>query len=120
MQFLIIGKDGKDKKALERRLKVREEHLKLGDKMEASGERWYGCVMLDNNGKMIGSMAVLDFPSEAQLKKYLKKEPYILGDVWQTIEIYKCNVKRPWKFNRPKSFFELREKIKKQNTTSRF
>ena len=113
MQFLIIGKDGKDDKAMERRLAAREQHLKLGDEMEASGERWYGCVMLDDNGKMIGSMAVLDFPSEKELQEYLKKEPYIVGNVWKTVEVSKCNVKRPWKFNRPQTFFEEREKIDK-------
>ncbi len=39
MQFLIIGKDGKDNKAMERRITVRESHLKLGDEMEILGER---------------------------------------------------------------------------------
>ena len=105
MQFLVIGKDGKDKKAMERRLAVRQQHLRLGDEMEKSGERWYGCVMLDDNGKMIGSMAVMDFPSQKELKAWLKREPYVIGKVWKTIEIYKCSVKRPWKFNRPKAFF---------------
>ncbi|KKU87564.1 MAG: YCII-related protein [Candidatus Beckwithbacteria bacterium GW2011_GWC2_47_9] len=108
MQFLVIGKDSKDKKAMERRLAVREAHLKLGDEMEKSGERWYGCVMLDGGGKMIGSMAVMDFPLEKHLKEWLKHEPYVVGRVWKTIEIYKCSVKRPWKFNRPKAFFESR------------
>lgn len=110
MQFLIIGKDGLDKLALERRMAVREAHLKLGDEMEASGNRWYGCVMLDDNGKMIGSMAVMDFPSEKELQVWLNREPYKVGNVWKTIEVYKCNVKKPWKFNRPQSFFEQSEK----------
>jgi len=114
MQFLLIGKDGKDDKAMERRLAVREAHIKLGDEMETSGERWYGCVMLDDNGKMIGSMAVMDFPSEKELQEWLKKEPYVVGKVWKTIEVFKCNVKRPWKFNRPQSFFESREKNSKK------
>lgn len=105
MQFLVIGKDGKDKKAMARRLAVREAHLKLGDAMEKSGNRWYGCVMLDDDVKMIGSMTVMDFPSEKELKKWLKCEPYVTGKVWETIEVYKCKVKNPWKFNRPKSFF---------------
>lgn len=113
MQFLVIGKDGKDREAKERRLKVREVHLKLGDEMEASGERWYGCVMLDDNGEMIGSMAVMDFPSEKELREWLKIEPYVIGKVWKTVEIFKCNVKRPWKFNRTQSFFKLREKLNK-------
>lgn len=112
MQFLVIGKDGKDEKAMERRLAVRDAHIKLGDKMEASGERWYGCAILDDNGKMIGSMAVLDFSSEKELKEYLKIEPYVAGKVWKTVEISRCDVKRPWKFNRPQSFFEERIKLK--------
>ncbi len=111
MQFLIIGKDGTDEKALERRLAVREAHLKLGDAMEASGERWYGCVMLDDNDNMIGSMAVMDFPSKKELQAWLDREPYVIGGVWKTIEVYKCSVKRPWKFNRPQSFYDEREKI---------
>lgn len=110
MQFLVIGKDGTDEKAMERRMAAREAHLNLGDKMEASGERWYGCVMFDDNGNMIGSMAVMDFPSERELQAWLKYEPYAVGKVWKTIEVYKCNVKNPWKFNHPQSFFEEREK----------
>ncbi len=108
MQFLIIGKDGTDAWAGERRNAVREKHLRLGDQMEASGDRWYGCAIMDDHGKMTGSMAILDFPSKEKLQDYLKKEPYILGKVWKTIEVYNCNVKNPWKFNRPKSFFEKR------------
>lgn len=114
MQFLVIGKDGTDEKALERRMAVREAHLKLGDEMEASGERWYGCVIQDDNENMIGSMAVMDFPSEKELHEWLDKELYVVGKVWQTVEIHKCNVKRPWKFNRPQSFFEERERREKK------
>ena len=105
MQFLVIGKDGKDKQAMKRRLAVRQAHLQLGEKMEKSGERWYGCVMLDGGGKMTGSMAVMDFPSEKELKAWLKREPYMVGKVWKSVEIHKCSVKSPWKFNRPKTFF---------------
>src|SRR3989339_1554616 len=109
MQFLVIGKDSKDKKAMERRLAAREAHLKLGDEMEKSGNRWYGCVMLDDNNKMIGSMAIMDFYSRKELDEWLKQEPYVVGNVWKTVEVSKCNVKRPWKFNRPQSFFQSRE-----------
>lgn len=115
MQFLVIGKDGTDEKALERRMAVREVHIKLGDEMEASGNRWYGCVLLDDNEKMIGSMTVMDFPSEKEFKEWLKKEPYANNNVWKTIEIYKCNVKKPWKFNHQQSFFEDRKKESKKS-----
>lgn len=105
MQFLIIGKDGKDKKAIERRMAVREAHLKLGDELMASGNMWYGAALLDNNGNMKGSMLMMDFPSEKELNKWLDREPYITGKVWKSIEIHKCNTRDPWKFNRPKSFY---------------
>ncbi len=112
MQFIVIGKDGEDSEAMNRRLASRDAHLKLGDEMEAAGNRWYGAAILDDDGKMTGSMAVMDFPSEQELSDWLKREPYVVGDVWQTLEIYKCNVKNPWKFNRPKEFFEQRGYVK--------
>ena len=88
---------------------VREAHLQLGNEMEKSGNRWYGAVLLDDNGKMIGSMAVMDFPSEKELNDWLAKEPYVTGNVWQTVEVMRCDVKTPWKFNRPMEFFEDRK-----------
>lgn len=108
MQFIIIGKDGNDSDATARRLAARDAHLRLGDELEASGNRWYGAAILDENGKMIGSMAVMDFPSEAELQKWLEQEPYVTGDVWRTVEVLRCNVKDPWKFNRPQEFFQAR------------
>ena len=106
MQFLVIWRDGTDKKAIERRMSVRQAHLDLGTKMRKLGNRWYGAVLLDNNDTMIGSMAVMNFPSEKGLHEWLEKEPYVTGGVWKSIEIIKCNVKTPWQFNRPRSFFK--------------
>lgn len=105
MQFLVIGKDGTDEKAMERRLAVRQAHLDLGEKLKQSGNRWYGAVLLDDNNKMIGSMAVMDFPSEKELQEWLDREPYVTGKVWRSVEVIKCNVKTPWQFNRPQKFF---------------
>ena len=111
MQFLVIGKDGRDEKAMERRLAVRQAHLDLGAKMRLSGNRWYGAVLLDDNDIMIGSIAVMDFPSRKELQEWLDQEPYVIGDVWQSIEIIKCEVKTPWQFNRPQSFFESKKNL---------
>lgn len=108
MQFLIIGRDGKDAKALERRLTVREAHLRLGDELVAAGNMWYGAALWDENNNMIGSMVVMDFPSEKELHEWLDREPYVTGKVWQKLEIHKCNVRQPWQFNRPKEWFEQR------------
>ncbi len=108
MQFLVIGRDGADEKAKERRAATRPAHIKLGDKLVASGNMWYGAVLWDDNNKMIGSMLLMDFPSEKKLQDYLDKEPYVKGKVWESVEILKCNVRNPWQFNRPKEFYTRR------------
>lgn len=110
MQFLIIGLDGTDPEAADRRSAVRAEHIKLGDELVASGNMWYGAALLNDNGTMKGSMLMMDFPSESELHAWLDKEPYMTGKVWENITIHKCNTREPWQFNRPKEFFDQRGK----------
>lgn len=106
MQFLIIGKDGTDKDAMKRRLAAREDHITMGDNLLASGNLWYGAALLDDEGTMNGSMYMVDFPSEIEFDEWLEKEPYVIGEVWKTIEVLKCNTRDPWQFNRTKEFFD--------------
>lgn len=112
MQFLIIGHDGKDEKAMERRLAARPAHIELGEQLRQSGNMWYGAALWDDEKNMIGSMLLMDFPSEKELHEWLDREPYVIGKVWEEIEIHKCNVRDPWQFNRPKEWFEDRENAK--------
>ncbi|HHW31601.1 MAG TPA: hypothetical protein GXX20_08015 [Clostridiaceae bacterium] len=99
MQFIVIAYDGTDEKAMERRLKAREEHLKSIEKRFKAGEHLYAAAILDDDGKMIGSMMVVDYPSRKELDEWLKNEPYVVGDVWRKIEIKPCKV--------PPMFMEL-------------
>jgi uncharacterized protein YciI len=108
MQFLIVGHDGTDDKAMERRMKARPAHIELGDKLFKEGIFWYGAALWDENEQMIGSMYLVDFPSEKELHEWLKIEPYMVGGVWKKLEIQRCNVRDPWLFNRPKKWFEER------------
>jgi uncharacterized protein YciI len=87
MQFLLLAYDGTDPEALQRRLKVREEHLKRISLLKKSGEFLLGGAILDDNGKMIGSMIVYDFPDRQSLEERLKDEPYLTGKVWEKTEI---------------------------------
>lgn len=42
---------------------------------------------------MIGSTLIVDFPSKSVVEeKWLKTEPYVTGEVWQSIEITLCKV----------------------------
>ena len=93
MQFIVLGYDGTDDKALERRLAAREAHLTLAKEMFGDGRWLYAAAILDDAGKMIGSMIVCDFPSRSDLEEqWLKSEPYVIGKVWQRIEVSRAQV----------------------------
>jgi uncharacterized protein YciI len=92
MQFLVIGHDGTDEHALSRRMAVREAHIALGDKLRDAGKMLYGAAILDDHGKMTGSVLICEFDSRAELDQWLKEEPYVKGDVWKEIEVQPCKV----------------------------
>ncbi|MGE7665213.1 YciI family protein [Ureibacillus composti] len=92
MQYIITAYDGIDEQAIDRRLIARDEHLRSVEKRVKDGQHLYAAAILDDNGKMIGSMMVVDFPSKDELDNWLKVEPYVVGNVWQKIDIQPCNV----------------------------
>jgi len=87
MQYLLLAYDGTDPEALDRRMKVRQEHLEKNEVLKSNGEFLAGGAILDDTGKMIGSMIVYDFPDRIALDKMLKGEPYFTAGVWKKVEI---------------------------------
>lgn len=88
MEFLLIARDGTDEGAMARRLAVRERHLAVFDELSRQGCFKYGCAILDDDQKMIGSVIVCEFASRKELEeRWLSQEPYVLGGVWKEIEI---------------------------------
>lgn len=89
MQFLIIAHDHKEGGS-KKRLAAREEHIKLGDELKASGHYLYGVATLSPEGEMTGSVMVMDFPGRTELDEWLMVEPYVVHKVWEKIEIIPC------------------------------
>lgn len=89
---MLIGKDGKDSEALNRRLAVREQHLALSDEAIKTGEQLLGCALINDEAQMCGSVMLVNFDSREALDDWLAQEPYVTGDVWQDIEIYPCKI----------------------------
>ena len=87
MQFLLTAYDGTDGEASGRRLSARPEHLDKIRELKNSGEFLYGGAILDDNGNMIGSMIVYEFPDRKTMDECLKDEPYVYSGVWKKIEI---------------------------------
>ncbi len=92
MQYLITAYDGKDSEALSRRMAARGAHIETGDRMKAAGELHFAAAILNDEGAMIGSMMVTEFSSRAELDSWLKVEPYVTGNVWETIDVQPCRV----------------------------
>ena len=88
MRFIITAHDGEN--MLEKRMAVRPRHLegmsKLGERIVLAGG------LLDNEGKIKGSVLILYFEDCAALDDYLRNEPYVIEHVWEKIEIETVNV----------------------------
>jgi len=87
MQFLLVAYDGTDEGAYERRMKSRPEHLEKIEEIKKAGNFLFGGAILDDEGKMIGSMILYEAEDRESLDRILGKEPYICNKVWEKIEI---------------------------------
>jgi uncharacterized protein len=88
MLFLILGRDGTDAEAQNRRKTHRPAHLERGSTLIERGDLLYGGAMLDPAGNMIGSVMIVNFPSQEKIDEWLKDEPFINGGVWQKVEVH--------------------------------
>jgi uncharacterized protein YciI len=92
MQYVVTGYDGTDAKALDRRMAARAAHLEGADKLKESGKLLYAAALLDDAGKMAGSVMICDFATRGALDAWLAVEPYVVGKVWEKIEVRACKV----------------------------
>ena len=97
MQFIVIGRDGTDENALDRRMAAREAHLATAKEMHDTGRWLYAAAILNDAGKMAGSVIVCDFESEDALRsEWLDNEAYVKGKVWETVEVTQAAVAPFW------------------------
>ncbi|MCL2588840.1 MAG: YciI family protein [Oscillospiraceae bacterium] len=90
MRFVLLGFDGKDEGAMDRRMAARPEHMEIMLKFKEAGTLKYSGPLLDDDGKMIGSLMIHEYPSEQALRDdFLANEPYALQGVWETVTIYR-------------------------------
>ena len=87
MQFLVIAYDRLDDQALARRLAVREEHLEAARRALEAGTMLIGGAILDDGGRMIGSMTVVSFSDRDLFDTWLAGVPYMVHGVWDRVEV---------------------------------
>ena len=86
-QFLVIARDGDDPEALDRAWRSAATYLEGITPLVEAGHIPLGGPILDDEGRMIGSMIIADFPYWAALDAWLTNDPYVTGDVWRDIEV---------------------------------
>ena len=88
MQFIVKAYDGEG--MLDKRMEVRPRHLEGIERIKEHVICAGG--LLDDEGKMKGSVLVMEFENREQLDDYLSNEPSVQNKVWQKIEIEQMNV----------------------------
>jgi uncharacterized protein YciI len=68
-------------------MNIRPYHLDGAKELREKGNFILGGAMLNDEGKMIGSVMVLQFETDEELEAWKKNEPYISQNVWETVDI---------------------------------
>ena len=86
-QFLILANDYIDEDCLTRRIKTRPAHLQRMQTEKMKGIFITGGALLTDNGKMNGSMLVVELENKNAVEKWIENDPYLMEKVWNEIKI---------------------------------
>ena len=86
-QFLVRAYDNNAPATLDRRVATRPKHLEKLQPLIDRGAILSAGAMLNDAGKVIGSMLVMDMPSREELDRWAENEPYKQAGVWARIEV---------------------------------
>ena len=87
LKYVVHAYDPQDEGALERRMLVRPRHLENTRRLKEEGQFLLGGALLDPEGRMIGSMMLMEFANQAELDDWVATEPYIVERVWERVDI---------------------------------
>lgn len=86
-QYIVTGYDYTDDGALKRRMDVRPHHLDGAKTLKENGNYVVGGALLNDEGKMIGSVMILQFESEEGLEAWKQNEIYITQKIWESVDV---------------------------------
>lgn len=88
MQFVITAYDGAG--MLDKRMEVRPLHLEGMERLKSHLISAGG--LLDVEGKLKGSVLIMEFQSREEVEAYLASEIYVTERVWEKITVERMNV----------------------------
>lgn len=86
-QYIVTAYDHTDADALQRRMNVRPHHLDGAKTLKENGNYIVGGAILNEEGKMMGSVMILQFETEEALEAWKQGEIYITGGIWETVDV---------------------------------
>jgi uncharacterized protein YciI len=86
-QYIVTGYDYTDEGALKRRMDVRPHHLDGAKDLKEKGNYVIGGALLNEEGKMMGSVMILQFEDEEELETWKQNEPYITQKIWESVDV---------------------------------
>ena len=90
MDFIITAYDYKNQ--VEKRITNRDAHIQGLSKAAKQGNLVSAAALLNDEGDMVGSSVHVRFESKTALDKWLKDEPYIVNQVWESFEIQQAKI----------------------------
>jgi|694.fasta_scaffold45506_3 uncharacterized protein YciI len=86
-QYVVIAHDGSDEGAHERRMDARPHHLEGARILKERGCFVTGGAILDADGAMKGSVMIVQFEDDEEMRDWLDNDPYVTQGVWKSIEV---------------------------------
>jgi len=83
---VVIAEDAEN--SVERRMAVREPHMKRVQGFAGQGVLACGGALLGPKGEMLGSIAITRHPTEEEARAWWADDPYVQNGVWQKMRFY--------------------------------
>jgi uncharacterized protein YciI len=95
MPFLVIATDHTDDQALQRRLDARPHHLSNALRLETAGILTFAGASVDSEGKMTGSVLVLNVATRGEASSLIESDLYWTSKVWASYTLQDMRIAIP-------------------------
>lgn len=92
MHFLVLAWDHPTEEGVARRDAARASHNASIRELWEQGHVLLGAGVLDEQDVIRGSLVVVDYPTRADVDRYLESEPFATSDVWERVEVHPLRV----------------------------
>ena len=92
VHFLVLAWDHPTEEGVARREATRPSHSASIRELWEQGHVLLGAGILDEEDVIRGSLVVVDYPTRADVNRYLDSEPFATNEVWERVEVHPLRV----------------------------